>query len=148
MCIFVCGFRASFSTITKGASGADTTTVLSDICKQPLKLGTYSTPILLLEDSSAHCWKTIENRAISLEFGQWIAFFKLRKWFAVDNLFWLPTTWYYGKLFLSPQNWVFRPIIPVLLGGRAKNTCRFLRMLRVVFQELSGTVSRFLIILV
>ena len=36
----------------------------------------------------------------------------------------------------------FRPNIRVLLGGKAKNTDRLLKMLPVVFCELSGTDSR------
>ena len=50
---------------------------------------------------------------------------------------------YYGKLFLSSQNWVFRPNVRVLLGGEAKNTDRLLKILPAVFCELSGTIFRF-----
>ena len=53
-----------------------------------------------------------------------------------------------GILFLSSQNWVCCPNICVLLGRKAKNTARLLSMLPGVFQEFSGTVSRFSRVLV
>ena len=50
------------------------------------------------------------------------------------------------KLFLSSQNWGFRPNIGVILGGKAtkKNTDRLLKTIPVVFCELSGTSFLFL----
>ena len=44
---------------------------------------------------------------------------------------------------MSSQNWGFRPDVRVLLGGKAKNIDRLLKMLPVAFCELSGTIPRF-----
>ena len=74
------------------------------------------------------------------------------KWLKVYRIY-TPTLYnpkinHYGKIFLSSQNWVFRPNIRVLLGGKAENTDRLLEMLPAVFCELSGTMSRFSTVLV